>query len=300
MTSNTTTVIAPTTGSTTVANRMPPLGDLRLSFGGLVKSEFIKLRSQRSSYWLIAIIAVDMISAAITIALGVGLESDATPTTATALTLADTATSGTMIAQFAAIFFGVFAITGEYRTGQIRNTFGADPSRVRALAAKAVIVAATTFAVTLVSSIVALIIAVVAALVSGAGIDLSGFDAEAIRVVVGGSAFVALVGVLSLAFGALLKKSTPAVFAVLVLLWALPGTAVLFEGGPVGVAASYLPSAVGSAMYSSTAGAADSVFGAISPESTVAMPPWLGLLLFIAYVAVFSLCGLAAARRRDV
>lgn len=273
---------------------------LARTFGGLVTSEFVKLRSQRSTYWLLAIIAVGMISTAITVALGVGVEPGATPVAVTSVALAGTATGGAMIAQFAALFLGVFAITGEYRTGQIRNTFSADPSRVRALAAKAVAVAVTAFTVTVASTVVALIVALVGAGLSGAGFDLSFYDSEAWRMVLGTPIFVALVGVLSLAFGALFRRSTPAVFAILVLLWALPGTAVLFEGGPIGVLASFLPSAVGSAIYSPASGPANPVFGAISPASAVTLSPWLGLLLFVAYVAIVWVGGMAATKHRDV
>ena len=266
--------------------------EVRLSFRGLVESERIKLLSRVSTFWGAGIIAAMMISMAATM----GFEADQ----AHALTpaaVAGMATGGVVGAQFAAIVLGAFAITGEYRTGQIRSTFNADPRRTQVLAAKAVVIAAAGFLATLASSILALIVAHV--LLALRGVDAGLLTVESVRMLFGAAAYIAAVAVMSLACGAALRRSAPAITAVLGILWALPGTAVMLPEGVVGTIVSFLPSSAGSALYTSTSSAGPSIFSEMTPASAVTLAPWSGLLILLAYLTVIWAVGSAVTRRRD-
>src|SRR5206468_5002023 len=62
--------------------------------------------------------------------------------------------AGTFAALIAVVVIGVMFITAEYRRGMIRTTFTASPRRGRVLAAKAIVLAAVTFAAGLVAAAV--------------------------------------------------------------------------------------------------------------------------------------------------
>jgi len=275
----------------------PRLGAVRLGFRGLVDGEWIKLRSLRSTSWVVGVTAVMMISMAVTMALSVGSTSRLD-----APAVAGMATGGVTGAQFAVMLLGVFAITGEYRTGQIRSTFNADPRRTRVLAAKAVVVALTAFVTAVVSTVVSLVVAHVILLVRGSAPGFLDYvDLEVWRVLLGAPLYLVFVAVASLACGAALRRSAAAVTAVLGILWMLPGTAVMFEGSWVTTLVSFLPASAGAALYSTDSATGEmDVFGAMSPASGVELAPWQGLFILLAYLALFWAVGMAAVKRKDV
>jgi ABC-2 type transport system permease protein len=99
-------------------------------FGNVLQSEWTKLRSLRSTYWCVGIIALATVGIAILIGIrwadvlatdppGKGAGFDAT----------NTVLGGVYIAQVALGTLGVLTISSEYSTGMIRATFAAVPHR---------------------------------------------------------------------------------------------------------------------------------------------------------------------------
>jgi ABC-2 type transport system permease protein len=121
--------------------------EARQGFGDVVRAEWIKLSSVRSTWW--TMIALVVLGAGLTIALcAANAEWLASPD-------ADESpgsfiTWGMMIAQVTALVLGVLAVTSEYGTGMVRSTFAAVPRRGRVLAAKALLVATLLFVVVVV------------------------------------------------------------------------------------------------------------------------------------------------------
>ena len=110
-----------------------------IGFPYLLRSEWTKLRSVRSTCWIAAIAAL------VTVALGIficartayniergQLSLDGFDPTLTSLT-------GIYIAQVAVGALGVLTISGEYGTGMIRATLAAVPQRRAMLAAKGLV-----------------------------------------------------------------------------------------------------------------------------------------------------------------
>ena len=126
--------------------------------------------------------------------------------------------AGTQIGAFAGLIAMVVVaamfITAEYRRGLIRVTLTASPRRSRILAAKAIVIGATAFAVALPAAFASLLIEEPRARSRGIFIDPVPVLTE-VRVVAGTAALLAVAAVLALALGALVRRSAVAVTAVI-------------------------------------------------------------------------------------
>jgi ABC-type transport system involved in multi-copper enzyme maturation permease subunit len=136
---------------------------------------------------------------------------------------ADPATSitdylqGTFIALIVFAVIAALFITAEYRRGLIRVTFTASRGRARVLAAKATVVGAVSF-------VIALAGATIAVLLSARIVHSRGYYefpipvASQVRVIFGTAVLAALVAVLALAIGAIVRRGAAAVAIVIVVI----------------------------------------------------------------------------------
>ena len=126
--------------------------DRTRNFGDVLRSEWTKLRSVRSTYWtLLAAVVITVGISALVSAIYVNQyptmsASDRAFFDPTHFTLI-----GVFLAQFAIGVLGVLTITGEYSTGAIRSTLAAVPQRRTVLAAKATVFTGVTLVVGLVA-----------------------------------------------------------------------------------------------------------------------------------------------------
>jgi ABC-type transport system involved in multi-copper enzyme maturation permease subunit len=101
-------------------------------FRTVSRMEWIKLRSLRSAWWLLAASVLAMVA----MGAGVGLGyRDHTPV-ATAAQIVDNSLGGAILAQLFLGALGILVVTGEYSSGTIRATLSAVPRRPLVLAAK--------------------------------------------------------------------------------------------------------------------------------------------------------------------
>ena len=118
------------------------------TFGDMLRSEWTKLRSVRSTFWALTV----------TVVLGVALGAVISAATAhgyakfsvsSKLSWDPTGVSlaGVAIAQLAIAVLGVLCISSEYSSGMIRTSLIAVPKRGRVLAAKSLVFAVVTFVV---------------------------------------------------------------------------------------------------------------------------------------------------------
>ncbi len=106
----------------------------RLTATHLLRSEWIKLTTLRSTWWSLAV--------ALVLTLGISSIIAAVSRTLPGVFPAVTAIlSPTQFTMLVAGILGAIAITGEYATGMIRSTFTAEPRRGAVVATKAVVVA---------------------------------------------------------------------------------------------------------------------------------------------------------------
>ena len=281
------------TANTGVAPARPAASGSGLSFAGIIRSEWIKLRSLRSTVWCYAIIVV------ITVGMGVLLASTLSSggfgTVGGVQLAVQVATISLSMSVLVASVLVALVITGEYGTGIIRSTFTAVPRRIPALLAKAIVFSLSTFVVGLVS-----LLATAAAtlpILAANGVDVE-IDAEFLLPLVGGAGYLALMGVMSLAIGAIVRSSAGGIATSLGLILVVPTIVGIFglitQTQWLIDAANYLPSNAGSFMYSVP------VEGGVDPLTGATMlDPGFGLLVVAAWVAALLVISAVLVKRRD-
>ena len=124
--------------TTTLERARPPMDRPTMArFGDIVRSELVKLRSVRSTYW--TVVAATLVALVADVLLCVHYAGSFDSLSATERASFDptaTSLSGVFFAQIAIGALGVLAVTSEYATGMIRTTMAAVPQRRTLLAAK--------------------------------------------------------------------------------------------------------------------------------------------------------------------
>ncbi|WIB25613.1 ABC transporter permease [Curtobacterium sp. MCSS17_015] len=275
-----------------------------LGFLRLVRSEWIKFWSIRSTFWCFAVIAVLTIGLATLI--GALAEGDAPTTDAANQTIVGMNTISVYLSALVVGVLGVLIISGEYATGQIRSTFTADPGRLGALLAKATVLAVSTFLVSVVATWIG--VAVSTALQSAKGVHPDLTDPAVVMPLLGASVYVTLVALLAFGIGLLVRSSAGGIAITLGILLVLPIVlslvSMLAGIDWLGTAAGYLPDAAGGQLYAYASDApASGSSGApatASVEGSSDLNGWSGAGVLLAEVVVVVALAMVVARRRDV
>lgn len=271
-----------------------------LTFPRVVRAEFIKLRTLRSTVWCFALIVL--------LALGSGLLLAVTfdrpevgsfdvDTQKNFIVLVGTI--GVNLTQLVAAVLGVLIISGEYTTGMIRSTFAAVPTRLPALFAKALVLAVSMFVVGL-GSIIATVLVTMPILLSK-GIDVNLLDGDVMLALLGGAGYLTLIAVLAFTFGAILRNSAGGISSVLGLLLVVPTmlTILLRITGAAWVqnVMALLPSEAGSNMFAIDM--ASSTADTLPPAGWITLDSTQGFLVLLAWVAVLLVTAAVLVKRRD-
>ncbi|MFG2566917.1 ABC transporter permease [Streptomyces sp. NPDC048567] len=171
------------------------------TFGDAIASEWTKIRSVRSTMWTLGVMTALLLVIGVLAAVAVSAsDTDLGETPVLSLGF-----FGVLLGTICVITLGVMTIASEYGTGMIRTTLTACPSRGRVLGAKALVFFLLTFVITTVmTSVVALIQSSMLDAVSPTG-------EEWLRATVGVALYVATLGLLALAVGALIRHSAGAI-----------------------------------------------------------------------------------------
>jgi hypothetical protein len=176
----------------------------RVGFPQAARMEWIKLRSLRSTWWVLALTVAGAVG--IAVAVGVNTEDAAADLTNNAL-------AGISLGLLLVGVLGVLAMTGEHSSGMIRATLAAVPNRPLVLAAKAAVFGAVALAAGEAAAFIAFL-AGGAALPAGVPAPTLGQPGVLRAVVLGGAGYC-LIGLLGVGIGAVIRH-TPAAIAVLV------------------------------------------------------------------------------------
>jgi ABC-2 type transport system permease protein len=254
----------------------------------LLRSEWTKLRSLRSTVWSLAALVV----------LSVGLTAVATAVYTSqwdTLAAADRAlvradSIGLILqpavsyGQIALCVLGVLVVGGEYSAGTIRTSLLAVPRRPALLAAKATVFAAVVFVV---AELIAASSFLLGQAVLRRHVAISLGDPGVPRALVGFGLYCAAVGLFALAVGAIVRHVAGAIATVLALVLVMPISTSFVPGRAGDYLAAYLPGG--------TAGQAILSTGA-QPDAVVS--PWQGLGVMCVWTAVLlGLAGLLLVRR---
>ncbi|WP_308799620.1 ABC transporter permease subunit [Agromyces silvae] len=267
-----------------------------LSFAGVLRSEWIKLRSLRSTVWSYALVIVIALGMALIMSLslvngmgGVNRGGDLAgmPVEQQTALVVQSTTFGVLFGQLVAGVLGVLVITGEYSTGMIRSTLTAVPRRTPAIAAKAVVLFVSTFIVGLLATVGAY--GVTSIVVAGHGVSVSLLEPAILLPVLGAALYLALVAVFALAIGTILRSSAGGIAAVLGLILLLPTVLQMIPAEWPGEVIPYLIGSAGTGIFmSTTAWPAGDELGA-----------WVSLFVVLGWVAVAMGGALALLKRRD-
>lgn len=251
----------------------------------LLRSEFTKLRSVRSTYWSAVAAFVGAIAVAVLISvqwrnnLLSGKDSvdgfDATLTTL----------NGLYLAQIAIGALGVLLISSEYGTGMIRATMASVPQRRAVLAAKGVVFASCSLVFGEILSFSAFWLgqAILAPTHAAVGLAHPG----TLRAVVGGGLYLTTVGLLGFGLGALIRHTAGAMSAFFGVLFASTALVDLLPTSWRNTMIDYMPANAGS-----------QILATVPTHS--ALGPWGGLGVLGLYAAIAIAAATIVITRRDV
>jgi ABC-2 type transport system permease protein len=252
----------------------------------VVRSEWTKLWSLRSTRWSLLAAIVGMAGLGMIIAaFRMGHWSHLSAGERARYDPIDNGVGGYHLAQLAIGVLGVIVMSGEYATGMIRSTLMAVPHRLPVLWAKALVFAAVTFVLMLASSFVSFF--GVQAIVAQRNLQAHLGDPHALRAVVGTALFLTVLGVLSVGLGGLLRTTAGGIAAFVGLLFVLPGITALLPSNIGDAISPYLPLNAGFAVATSTF------------DNSHHLAPWTGFGVFCAYAVVAVAAAAVALVRRD-
>jgi ABC-type transport system involved in multi-copper enzyme maturation permease subunit len=254
----------------------------------VLRSEWIKFRTLRSTFYTLVAAVVAMVGFGLLFSWGLSSRLgergarhiDDAKVLAVTLPL-----RGYFIAQLAVGVLGVMVISGEYSTGMIRASLAAVPKRLPVLWAKAAVFSVVVLVLTTVTSFVAFFGG--ESILSSQHVQATLSTPGALRIVFGVGLYLTVVGLLSVALGALIRNTAGAIAAVFGLLLVLP---VL--GEVLGLTSwgkdvpKYLPSNAGQALL------------AVTPDPG-GLGPWTGFGFFCAYTAAVMVAAAVLLKRRD-
>lgn len=247
--------------------------------GRVLRSEWIKLRSLRSTMLTLAGSLVVMIGLTVLLSWVITGEWDSmTPAERLDFEVDEPLSAGVLMAQLMIGVVGVIAITGEYATGMIHATVAAVPRRLPVLWAKLALLAGVTLVL---MTIAALASWFVGAEILSAHWDASLSDPGMLRAVLGSAVVLTAVCLLGVALGFILRSTPAAISVLFALLLVVP-----MVGGLVPDVARYLPS---EAMSSFT-------HARPSPDD---LAPWAGLAVVAGWVAAAIAAAAVTFKRKD-
>jgi ABC-type transport system involved in multi-copper enzyme maturation permease subunit len=261
-----------------------PAGPLKVTQARVVRSEWMKFRSLRSTLYTLL--------AAVVLTIGIGaLFSAVTASQYHTFSAADKAafdpisTSLTGIS-FAVVAFGVLGVllmSGEYSTGMIRSSLTAVPRRLPVLWAKLAVFAGAIFSVSLVTSFISFFVG--QALLSSHHLSVAITAPDALRSVIGAALYVTVAGMIGVALGALFRNTAAGISTFAAAFFVIPPLTGLLPASVSAHVSQYLPSNAGEVLWGGTNGVANP------------LSPWTGFAVLCGY-AVILIAGAAWRLRR--
>ncbi len=224
---------------------LPPAAG-RAGLPGVLRSEFTKLRSVRSTYWTIA--ALFIVSVGIAALAGVAVTSNlhGNPANKAGLDATQASLGGFFeLGQLVVAVLGALAITSEYSTGMIRTSLTAMPRRGTVFAGKLIVFSTVTLIVSVITSFISFFVG--QALMSGTGVSASLFHSVSVPLgvistptsttfvgtivispgtvltaIVGTALFVTSVALIAFGLGAIIRHTAGAITSAIGLMFVLP------------------------------------------------------------------------------
>lgn len=264
----------------------PAVSAIKVTQARVIRSEWTKFRSLRSTVWtllaaIVLMIGIGALFSAVTAnqfqTFGAGERASFNPIS--------TSLNGITFAQLAIGVLGVLLISGEYSTGMIRSSLTAVPRRLPVLWGKLTVFAGMVLTVSLVASFISFLLG--QALLNGDNLGVSISAPGALRSVVGAALYMTVAGMIGIALGGLLRNSAAGISTFVGVFFVIPPLAGLLPSSVSDHLTPYLPSNAGAALY----GGATDVHNALSP--------WTGFAVLCVYAAVLIAASAWRLRHTD-
>jgi hypothetical protein len=255
------------------------------TFADVLRSEWTKLRSVRSTIWALTV----------TVVLGIGLGAVVSAAAAhgyarfsvsSKLSWDPTGVSlaGVALASLAIAVLGVLCASSEYSSGMIRTSLIAVPRRGRLLAAKSLVFAVVTFVVGEATTFAAFFAG--QALISGHAPHAALGDPGVARSVAGAGLLLTALAVLSVAVGTLLRHTAAAITCMVAVEFVLPAIARALPDSWRNPVTEFWPTEAG--------GQLTSVY-----HSAHTLQPWPGFGVMCLFTAIVYAVAWTLLDRRD-
>jgi hypothetical protein len=265
--------------TTTTPRKALPTGSYSLT--DLVRSEWTKLKSVRSTMWTLL--------ATVVVGIGIGAlatgETRAhwTPDNAIGFDPTGLSLTGAFFGQLTIGILGVLVMSSEYSTGTIRATFAASPKRIKVLVAKVLVFGLTVLVLSEAVSFISFFVG--QALLTAPAFHSTLSSPGALRAVVGAGIYLCLMGLFALGLATIIRHTAGAISAYIGVLLVVP---IIVNALPRSITqhlVKFLPDHIGAAIVS------------INVDN--ALPPWTGILALAGYAAVLLIIGGLLLNRRD-
>jgi len=253
-------------------------------FRSVAQMEWLKLRSVRSTAWVLLVFAAGLIGLAILVMAHTHWAT-MSPADRASFDPTEESFAGLTIGQLAFGVLGALVITTEFSSGMIRATLAAVPRRPLLLAAKAAVLAAVTLVAGEVLAFGAFAVGEMVLRSPAPHATLG--QPGVLRAVLMAGAYPALIALIALGLGAVIRHTAGAISAVVGILFVLP--LILL---PMGIS---IQNSVGQFMPMIIA---ENSLTAVKPQSH-ALSPGAGFGMLCLYAAIALAIGSWALARRD-
>ena len=265
-----------------------PMVASKLDIVGLLRSEWTKIRSLRSSVAaLVLLVVVTVGFTALFVGLTVGQWDQLDAVQKATYQLDPTRLilgAGFQLSQLAVCVLGVLVIANEYSSGTIRASLLAVPHRTPMLMAKAAVFAVVVFVVSEVAAFAAF---AVGAPILHSKVPVGIGDPGVLGALIGAGLYGAVLGVFSIAIGAIVRHTAGGIAGIIAFVLVLAPLAQLIPGSIGDHVFAYLPTSAGQLMVNARQGPDD------------LLTPWQGFGVMCLWTAALMVLANYLLRRRD-
>ncbi|MET7458794.1 ABC transporter permease subunit [Nonomuraea sp. NPDC005501] len=242
----------------------------------IIRSEWTKIRSVRSTVWTLAVTAVLMLglSALLSASARNAAEGPIPGEQAIMLSL-----TGLMLASLSMATLGVLVISSEYRTGGIRTSFMAVPRRMSLLTGKITTFVAISLVVCTVASAGAIGVGV--AISQPPSIEMG----DVARSALGSGLYLTACGLFGLGLGTLVRHTPGAIVSAIALILVLPSLANQLPGEWGRTVAAHFTTNAGLLV--------------VSGAGNGSLSSWSGFAVYLGWIAVTLAVAAVLMHRRD-
>jgi ABC-2 type transport system permease protein len=259
--------------------------DCRVTFLNVVRSEWVRFRSLRSSWITLGVATVIVVGLGALFTAARAAHPPADPRELLDFDPTLASLGGTFLAQLAIGVLGVLLVTGEYATGMIRATFTAVPRRLNVVAARVVVFATVGLVVLIPTTLIAFLLG--QQLLSSGHLETTLGAPNVARAVIGAALYMVAIGLFGAALGWLLRHTAGAISTLFAILLIIPILIHLLPDPWPDRINKWLPGQAGQVLWQ------------VRRDANT-LSPWGGFGMLMLYVAVITIAAAILLNRRDV